>query len=418
MESRSPSSSGPRFALRATLPRRCCRKRRLVLEALRLPRLSLLAAALFALALGGCAPPPFLTAPPLPPRPLPATPAPRARLPQQDISLAFDRGLWHLQGTLTLPERDEGARVPVAVIVHGSGPMSRDGVMRGQIGLGFGFDLPVYQRLAAALSARGYAVYRYDKRTCGAFNDCADNGPSSIPYSMLAEAFSTSEYVHDAEAALDAVLFHPSIDPDRAFFLGHSEGGQLVPVLLTERPRVRAGVMLAPPFHSMSLVLEQQSERVRWAFTLAGQKERGEIDARQLHDAAHALGQIERGTHLGEPILGQPPSMWASWIDLASTAPELARALQRPLLVLGGSYDYNVIPSEIEAWSRWLDASPRAAHRVRVLDCVTHALNCISQPDARLITADDIGHDLAPLLVEEIVRFLDADLARAAPEPR
>ncbi len=255
--------------------------------------------------------------------------APRA-LPQEDVSLAVDRGLWHLGGTLTLPARDEGARVPLVVIVHGSGPMSRDGVMRGQIGLGFGFELPVYQRLAAALSARGFAVYRYDKRTCGAFNDCADEGPSSIPYSMLAEAFSTSEYVHDAEAALDTVARHPSIDPERTFFIGHSEGGQLVPVLLTERPAVRAGVLLAPPFHTMSVVLEQQSERVRWSFALAGRPERGEIDARQLHDAAHALGQIERGTHLGDPILGQPPSMWASWIALAGTAPALARELQRP----------------------------------------------------------------------------------------
>ena len=230
---------------------------------------------------------------------------------------------------------------------------------------------------------------------------------------MLAEAFSTSEYVGDAEAALDAVLRHPAIDPARTFFVGHSEGGQLVPVLLTERPAVRAGVLLAPPFHTMSVVLEQQSERVRWSFTLAGQVERAEADAAQLHDAAHALGQIERGTHLGDPILGQPPAMWASWIDLAKAAPALARELERPLLVLGGSYDYNVAPSEIEAWARWLDASPRAPHRVRILDCVTHALNCITQPDPRQIKPEDIGHELAPALLDEVTRFLDAQAATA-----
>ena len=366
------------------------------------------------LAVAGCAPLALvpLPAPPLAPARRELSP-PRARLAQQDVPLAFDRGLWHLQGTLTLPARDAGARVPVVVLVHGSGPMSRDGVMRGQIGLGFGFELPVYQRLAAALAAHGFAVYRYDKRTCGAFNDCADNGPSSIPYSMLAEAFSTSEYVGDAEAALDAVLRHPAIDPARTFFVGHSEGGQLVPVLLTERPAVRAGVLLAPPFHTMSVVLEQQSERVRWSFTLAGQITRAEADAAQLHDAAHALGQIERGTHLGDPILGQPPAMWASWIDLAKAAPALARELERPLLVLGGSYDYNVAPSEIEAWARWLDASPRALHRVRILACVTHALNCITQPDPRQIKPEDIGHDLAPALLDELTRFLDAQTALA-----
>ncbi len=337
----------------------------------------------------------------------------RPRQPREDVPLAFDRGLWRLEGTLTLPAREEGERVPAVVIVHGSGPMSRDGVMRGQIGLGFGFDIPVYERLAAALADRGYAVYRYDKRTCGAFNDCADSGFTSIPYALLEVEFATTEYVLDAETALDAVIRHPAIDPDRTFFVGHSEGGELVPLLLSERPRVRAGVMLAPPFHTMTVVLEQQSERVRWAFSMAGQPERAETEARQLLAAAQALRHIERGTHLGAPILGQPPGLWESWIELAKRAPDLARSLDRPLLVIGGRYDYNVVPSEIEAWANWLDDSPRAPHRVRVLDCVTHALNCITQPDPTRITQDDIGRDISPAVLEEVSRFLDMHASRA-----
>jgi len=276
----------------------------------------------------------------------------RPRRPQEDVPLAFDRSFWHIEGTLTLPARREGERVPAVVIVHGSGPMSRDGVMRGQIGLGFGFALPVYQRLAVALAGHGYAVYRYDKRTCGRFNDCADVGPTAVPHDLLEVEFATGEYVRDAEAALDAVARHPAIDPGRTFLAGHSEGGQLVPVILAERPEVRAGVMLAPPFHTMTVVLEQQSERLRWAFTLAGQPERAAQEGQALLDAARALQRVEQGTHLGAPILGQPPGVWASWLELARKAPEHARKLDRPLLVLGGSYDYNVAPSEIERWAR------------------------------------------------------------------
>jgi alpha-beta hydrolase superfamily lysophospholipase len=372
---------------------------------------------LAALLAAGCAP--SIEAPA---RSLPApvaAPASRAadlrpQLPQEDVPLAFDRGLWHLEGTLTLPARREGERVPAVVIVHGSGPMSRDGVMRGQLGLGFGFELPVYKRLAAALSARGYAVYRYDKRTCGSFNDCADTGPSKVPYSLLEVEFATGEYAGDAEVALDTMARHPDIDPERTFFVGHSEGGELVPMLLSDRLAVRAGVMLAPPFHSMAVVLEQQSERVRWAFTNAGEPKRAEVEGQQLLAAARALTHLEQGTHLGDPILGQPPGLWASWLDLAAKAPDLARRLDRPLLVLGGSYDYNVAPSEIESWARWLDGSPRAPHRVRVLDCVTHALNCIAQPDPTRITPGDIGHDLSPLLIEEVVSFLDAHASAAS----
>lgn len=389
-----------------------------------MPRSPLLLALLL---LGACAKVPA-AAPTPPPAAAPTPPPARAELPAADVPLAFDRGLWHLEGTLSLPAREEGARVPAAVIVHGSGPMSRDGLMHGQIGLGFGFELPVYKRLAEALSARGYAVYRYDKRTCGSFNDCAETGPSQVPYSLVEREFATTEYIGDAVAALDAVRARPEIDPDRTFFVGHSEGGELVPVLLSERPAVRAGVMLAPPFHSMAVVLEQQSERVRWSFASAGQPERAAVEGGVLLDAARALARVEKGHHLGGPILGQPPGLWASWLELAARAPEVARRLDRPLLVLGGSYDYNVAPSEIESWARWLDPArdpgqrgPRAVednsystkgvrtrHRVRVLDCVTHALNCIVQPDPKRITPADIGRDLSPELVREVVTFLDA----------
>ncbi|MDC3955475.1 alpha/beta hydrolase family protein [Polyangium jinanense] len=378
-------------------------------------RLASLPLAVFLLGACGSAPPaapPARVVPKAAPAQDVAAPA-RPRLPKEEVAVSFDRGLWRLEGTLTLPAREEGERVPAVVIVHGSGPMSRDGVMRGQIGLGFGFQIPVYQRLADALADRGYAVYRYDKRTCGTFNDCSDGGFTSVPYTLLEVEFATTEYVLDAEAALDAVAERPEIDPDRLFFAGHSEGGELVPVLLSDRPRVRAGVMLAPPFHTMTVVLEQQSERVRWSFTMAGQPERADAESRELLAAAQALRQIERGTHLGAPILGQPPGLWESWIELARRAPDLARKLDRPLLVLGGSYDYNVAPSEIESWAKWLDGSSRAPHRVRVLDCVTHALNCITQPDATRIKPDDIGRDISPEVLAEVSRFLDTHAARA-----
>lgn len=367
---------------------------------------------------------PARPSPVVPAKPAFTNPAPIEtveQVEQKDVPLSFDRGLFRLEGTLTLPAHRKGQKVPAVVIVHGSGPMSRDGVMRGQIGLGFGFEIPVYERIAKALAAHGIAVYRYDKRTCGQFNDCVETGISSMPYDMLEVEFATGEYVRDAEAALDAVARHPDVNAKDLFFVGHSEGAQLVPVLLTERPEVRAGIMLGPPFHTMSVLIEQQAERVRWSFTLAGKTERAEAEWKLLHSAAQSIRNVETGVHLGSPILGQPPGLWRSWIELAQEAPELARKLDRPLLVLGGSYDYNVAPSEIEAWAAWLDGRSRSPHRVRVLDCVTHALNCIRQPDPTRITPDDIGRDIAPSVLDEMMGFLDAtqgdSLATKPPTP-
>lgn len=328
--------------------------------------------------------------------------------PLQDVALSFDRGMWHIEGTLTLPQRAVGTRVPAVVIVHGSGPMSRDGTMPGQLGLGFGFDLPVYQMLARALAQHGYAVYRYDKRTCGQFNGCSEKGFTSIPFNMIETAFDTKEYVGDALAAMDAMRVIPDIDAQRTYFIGHSEGGELVPLLLSERPTVRGGVMLAAPFHTMTVVLEQQSEKLRWAFATIGDPVRAAKEGDTLLDAAHSLAAIENGTYLGGLILGQPPGLWASWLEIAKKAPFVARELDQPLLVLGGSYDYNVAVSEIDSWARWLTVAKHGHHRVKVFPCVTHALNCITEPDPSRVREADIGREIDPRLLDEIVTFLQS----------
>ncbi len=341
----------------------------------------------------------------------------RVSVAAEEVPLSFDRGVWHIEGTLTMPARTEGALVPAIVIVHGSGPMSRDGGMNGQLGLGFGFEFPIYRLLATALARHGYAVYRYDKRTCGQFNGCSEGGFTSIPFNMLETEFATKEYVGDAIGAMDAVQRMPAIDPRRTFFIGHSEGGQLVPLLLAERPTVRAGVMLAPPFHSMTIVLEQQSERLRWAYSKIGDSKRAAEEGDSLRDAARALSNIEKGTYLGGLILGQPPGLWASWLDIAKKAPLVARELNRPLLVLGGGYDYNVGASEIEHWAHWLADAKDTRHRVKIFDCVTHALNCITEPDPSRMKDSDIGRNIDASVIGEMVMFLEANGREAAPRP-
>ena len=110
------------------------------------------------------------------------------------------------------------------------------------------------------------------------------------------------------------------------------------------------------------------------------------------------LGLRSRGS-----ILGQPVQLWRSWILASEAAPGLARQLRRPLLILGGEYDFNVEPAEIARWGRWLRGS---SHRVRLLPCVTHALNCVSNRDLTRVRDSDIGHRIDSRLVAELDRFL------------
>lgn len=323
--------------------------------------------------------------------------------------MTFEREGHRLEGTLSLPARRHGRAVPGVLIVHGSGPMSRDGFMPGQLGLGFGFELPVYRLLARTLVEHGFAVYRYDKRSCTRYNGCGVNAYPEVPRALVSTELTVTSLLADAVAAVKAMEERPEIDDASVFVVGHSQGGQLVPALLRELPEVRAGVMLAPPFHTVDVLVEQQSRRVEWAFAGAGKPVGARRERELLATAAQQVRRLALDLDFGEPILGQPAAIWISWLAASRQAPGIAAELERPLLVLGGTYDYNVEPEEIRAWAAWL-AARDVGHRVRLLECVTHALNCITQPDPRLLRPEDIGHVLAPEVEGEMIAFLARNL--------
>jgi len=290
--------------------------------------------------------------------------------------------------------------------------MSRDGVMPGQLGLGFGFDFPVYAELARELSRLGYVVARYDKRTCLGTRYCDSEpnglgGVSALTQSGLVERDSVvDDFVEDAKAAYRRLSDYEFVDPGRIVFVGHSQGAQLVPRLLTDVPEVPAGVMLTPPYRDVPALLREQGELLVRIMQEAG-KPRGVVEGYDLIRAADWLDALKDGKPTPARILGQPLPLWRSWMRASQEARELARTLRRPLLVIGGDYDYNVSKDQLRLWQQWLAGSP---HRVAVLPCMTHALNCISQSDPHLIESHDIGHRIDRDLVEQLGGFLTETL--------
>lgn len=326
-----------------------------------------------------------------------------------DIPFSFERGGQQFAGVVSVPEHGAGVRLPGVVLVHGSGPMSRDGVMPGQLGLGFGFDFPVYAELARELSALGYVVARYDKRTCLGSGMCRGDDLSGLGVlpAFADEDTVVDDFAEDAKAAYFKLASFDFVDADRIAFVGHSQGAQLVPRLLTDVPTVPAGVMLTPPYGDVSELLREQGELLIRIMHQAGKDERV-AEGYELIRAAGWLDALKHGKRTPSRILGQPLALWRSWIHASLEAPALARSLNRPLLVVGGGYDYNVSPTQLEHWRTWLSGSQ---HRVTVVPCVTHALNCISQVDPMLIEPSDIGHHIDARLVQSMAGFLGEKLS-------
>ena len=121
------------------------------------------------------------------------------RMPTSEKDIRFQSGDATLAGTLIMPE-SRGA-VPGIVLLHGSGPLTRDS---------FG----PYPRFFASL---GFAVLVYDKRSTG----------SSTGEYLKKDEFYPEPFVQDAIAAVHFLQGQERIRRDSVGLWGSSEGGML-----------------------------------------------------------------------------------------------------------------------------------------------------------------------------------------------
>ena len=123
--------------------------------------------------------------------------------------------------TYLRPEGND--RVPLAVIIAGSGPTDRDGNSVQ------GLQTDAYKQLAQALSDLGIASVRYDKRGIGG---SADLGKDETQLTI-------EHFAKDAQALAAWARQLPNVGP--IVLIGHSEGGVLA--LMAAKPAAAKGVV-------------------------------------------------------------------------------------------------------------------------------------------------------------------------------
>lgn len=235
---------------------------------------------------------------------------------------------WPLSGTLTLPPGSN--RVPLVVLVHGSGPQDRNETI--------GPNTP-FRDLARGLAARGVAVLRYDKRTLVYGERIAMEGSSTLTVEQ--------EVLADALAAADSARHWDRIDPARIFVLGHSLGGYLVPRLVERDHRLAGAIILAGSTrHLEDIVLEQLDYL---AAQDGGSDKTGAAQGEMLRSQARQIKALtEADIDSKIYLIGAPP---AYWLDLRSYDPiKTAASLATPLLILQGGRDYQVTAADFQRW--------------------------------------------------------------------
>ncbi|UAL09849.1 alpha/beta hydrolase family protein [Caulobacter segnis] len=239
----------------------------------------------------------------------PQAPKPPFPYRAEEVSYRNPASGLKLAGTLTLPEG--AGPFPAVVLITGSGAQDRDETM---------FGHKPFLVIADALTRKGVAVLRVDDRGTGG-SEKGDASAASIP------AFAT-----DVAAGVAFLRGRPDIDPARVGLLGHSEGGQVAPLVAQNRALFAASGM---PDDQVEILVKNRAERFAAV-----------RDAKDADDARVRLTEVlnRQGLPPTSPervatlTLASP-----AWRYFLSTNPADALAkVKVPVLAIGGSKDLQV----------------------------------------------------------------------------
>jgi pimeloyl-ACP methyl ester carboxylesterase len=279
-----------------------------------------------------------------------------------------------IAGTLVMPA--SAGRVPVALIIAGSGPTDRDGNSAMLPGRN-----DAYRLLAEALAAAGIASVRYDKRGVAA-SAVAGRSEADMRFDTLVE---------------DAAAWIAKLRNDFRFttitVIGHSEGS-LVGMLAARAARADAFVSIGGAGRPAAEVIRQQL------------RTQLQSDPSLLQAAEAILTALEAGRTVAQvpqalAALFRPSVQpyLISWIRYAP-ATELAR-LTIPHLILQGTTDMQIPVTDAQA----LKAASAEAE-LRVIEGMNHVMKTVTEPARQAASYIDPGLPLAPDLVPAITGFI------------
>ena len=319
--------------------------------------------------------------------PAPTVPPDPVILPAEELAVEIESDILTLEGNLTLPARTEGQDVPAIVLVHGSGPQSRDEVIGAQLNMAFGFDIPVFAQISKSLQEDGIAVLRYDKRSCTSFNNTCDND-----YPLPESDIKTSDFATDAVVATTWLADQEGIDPERIFVVGHSQGGALMPAILAGNANLAGGVSLAGNFRPIDVLLRFQLDSSLTLLESLGYTEAAIDDLLgDLTAMVEALEALRAGSFVGTYIGGLPVAFWEDAFAIGDARPGLVAQESRPMLAINGDTDTNIPHDpELVLWEQ-------AGVDTLLFPCVTHALNCVGT---------EIGSEVEPALLSALSEWL------------
>jgi pimeloyl-ACP methyl ester carboxylesterase len=257
--------------------------------------------------------------------------------PYREEEVSYDNKLQNvtLAATLTIPPGK--GPFPGVVLITGSGPQDRDESLMGH---------KPFLVLSDYLTRHGIAVLRADDR--GTAKSTGDFKTAT-----------TADFATDTEAGITYLKTRPEVDPHKIGLIGHSEGGVIAPMIAARNKDVAFIVMMAGTGVPGDEVIAAQREAIEIA--------NGKSPEETAKDAAREremfkLVETEKDEtvlekELKEKMAGDVPEAQIGLEIKQVTSPwfryfltyDPATALRKvtcPVLVLNGSLDKRVLPSQ------------------------------------------------------------------------
>lgn len=300
-------------------------------------------------------------------------PAPAARALPPDVAeerVQTEQGGVVLKGSLWLPATSNG-KVPIALIVAGSGPTDRDGNNPA------GLATDTYRMLAGALAQHGIASLRYDKRGIG---------ESGLNFAVDKVVF--QDFVDDAAAWVRFLRASARFGP--VTLVGHSEGATIVTVV-AEKERFDALVLVAGMGRPLDAVMREQLGK-------------GGLDDKTLGEYDRIIAALRAGA----PVERVPPELTPLFTttvhaflrsELAiDPAAELKKVPKGRITILQGETDVQI---SVDDAKRLAKARPDA--KLVLLPRTNHVLKEEALATRNQASYADATRPLAPGVVDAVL---------------
>lgn len=276
----------------------------------------------------------------------------------------------YVKGTLVTPNIEE--KVPLVILLQGSGPTDRDGNQSF-------VKNDALKKLAQALAAEGVASYRYDKRIFQVQR-----------LGIKEQDMRFDDFVADAITVLDHFKGHEKFE--NIVVLGHSQGSLVG--MLAAKDRADGFISIAGLAQPIDGMLTEQI-----ANQMPGLKE----NVQQAFSEMRNSGSTSSYNPVLESIFRPSVQPFIlSWMKY-NPEEEIAK-LEIPVLLINGSNDLQVGETEAQQLK---EAHPEA--RLVILENMNHILRKIDGDDLMNSKSyNEPGNPLHPELVDHLVEFIQS----------